>query len=152
MPTLPWTTPNPAPPNAPVHVMASRFEVRSLADVPRFFLKSLAAWRQVTRAPGAYGASLVARPLKRTFFTLSAWQDRDALYAYARTEPHRGIMKDLRPTMRASTFTFWEATTGDLPITWDDAHRRLDAQDAADAARDAGEGARDAGEGATPSD
>ncbi|WP_149181540.1 DUF3291 domain-containing protein [Streptomyces sp. TRM49041] len=141
MPTLPWTTPNPAPPHAPAYVMASRFEVRSLKDVPRFFVKSLAAWRQVTSAPGAYGASLVAQPLKRTFYTLSAWQDREALYTYARTEPHRGIMKDLRATMRGSTFTFWEATAEDLPLAWDDARRRLAEQ----AARDGdGGGARGA--------
>ncbi|OEJ97263.1 DUF3291 domain-containing protein [Streptomyces thermolilacinus] len=134
MPTLPWTRPNPAPAHTPAVVMASRFEVRSLTDVPRFFLKSLAAWRQLTTAPGAYGASLVARPLKRTFYTLSAWQDRDALYAYARAEPHRGIMKDLRATMRDSTFTFWETTTDDLPLTWDEAHRRLAEQAARDTA------------------
>ncbi|GAA4928915.1 DUF3291 domain-containing protein [Streptomyces coeruleoprunus] len=135
MPTLPWTTPNPAPPHATVHVMASRFEVRSLRDVPRFFLKSLAAWRQVTSAPGAYGASLVARPLKRTFYTLSAWQDRDALYAYARAEPHRSIMKGLGPTMRGSTFTFWQATADDLPLAWEDAMRRLADQAERDAAQ-----------------
>ncbi|MFV2118052.1 DUF3291 domain-containing protein [Streptomyces sp. Act-28] len=134
MPTLPWTTPDPAPAHAPALVMASRFEVRSLGDVPRFFLKSLAAWRQVTTAPGAYGASLVARPLRRTFYTLSVWRDRDALHAYARAEPHRGIMEDLRSTMRDSTFVFWETTTDDLPLSWDDARRRLAEQAARKAA------------------
>ncbi|WP_236238957.1 DUF3291 domain-containing protein [Streptomyces sp. CC228A] len=134
MPALPWTAPHPAPPNAPVVVMASRFEVRTLGDVPGFLRKSLAAWRQVKRAPGAYGASLVAQPFRRTFHTLSAWRDLDALHAYARTEPHRGIMRDLRPAMRASTFTFWEATAEDLPVAWDEARRRLDEQAAADAA------------------
>ncbi|WP_236244497.1 DUF3291 domain-containing protein [Streptomyces sp. CC210A] len=133
MPALPWITPHPAPPRAPVYVMASRFEVRSLKDVPVFLLRSLAAWRQVKRAPGAYGASLVAQPFRRTFLTLSAWRDRDALYAYARAEPHRGIMRDLRPAMRASTFTFWEATAEDLPVAWSEARRRLDEQAAADA-------------------
>ncbi|WP_418958642.1 DUF3291 domain-containing protein [Streptomyces tritici] len=128
MPTLPWTAPNPPRPGTThAYVMASRFEVRSLKDVPRFLLKSLAAWRQVRRAPGALGASLVARPLARTFLTLSAWEDRDALYAYARAEPHRSIMNGLRSTMRDSTFTFWEAPVDRLPVDWDDARRRLDA-------------------------
>lgn len=131
MPTLPWTSPNPAPRHAPAFVMASRFEVASLRHVPRFFLKSLAAWRQARQAPGIYGASLVARPLNRTFYTLSAWRDRDALYAYAKAEPHRGIMRDLRATTRDSAFTFWEATTDDLPLTWDEAMRRLDEQSGA---------------------
>ncbi|MFJ8545799.1 DUF3291 domain-containing protein [Streptomyces sp. NPDC093586] len=136
MPTLPWTVPNPPPPHGTAFVMASRFEVRSLKDVPRFFLRSLAAWRQVRTAPGAYGASLVARPFERVFCTLSAWEDRDALYAYARTEPHRGIMASARSTMRDSTFTFWEADTGRLPISWDDAMRRLAEQARGDAAGD----------------
>ncbi len=78
MPTLPWTLPNPPPPHGTAFVMASRFEVRTLKDVPRFFLRSLAAWKQVRSAPGAYGASLIAQPARRVFYTLSAWQDRDA--------------------------------------------------------------------------
>ncbi|MCI3150259.1 DUF3291 domain-containing protein [Streptomyces sp. GB4-14] len=137
MPTLPWTVPNPPPPHGTAYVMASRFEVRTLKDVPRFFLRSLAAWKQVRSAPGAYGASLIAQPARRVFYTLSAWQDRDALYAYARTEPHRGIMMSLRSTMRTSTFTFWEVDTTKLPITWDDARRRLAEQARTDAAGDA---------------
>jgi quinol monooxygenase YgiN len=112
--------------------MASRFEVRSVRYVPRFFLKSLVAWRQVRSAPGCVGASLIAQPLQRVFYTLSAWENRDALYAFARTPPHRGIMASLRPTMRSSTFTFWNAEQ--LPLTWDDAKRRRTEQALADAA------------------
>ncbi|MFC1436689.1 DUF3291 domain-containing protein [Streptacidiphilus sp. N1-10] len=134
MPTLPWTTPNPATPDTRAFVMASRFEVRSAKDVPRFFLKSLAAWRQVRSAPGALGASLIAQPLKRTFFTLSAWEGRDALYAFAGTEPHRSIMSVLRPTMRSSTFTFWELPVEELPISWETAKRHLAEQARLDAA------------------
>ncbi|MFI6121767.1 DUF3291 domain-containing protein [Streptomyces sp. NPDC051064] len=134
MPTLPWVTPQPPPSEGATVVMASRFEVRSLLDVPRFFLKSMAAWKQVRSAPGAFGASLVAQPAKRVFFTLSAWESRDALYAFARTEPHRGIMTALKPTMRSSTFTFWEAPVGQLPITWDEAKRRIEEQRETDAA------------------
>lgn len=134
MPTLPWTIPNQATPNTQAFVMASRFEVRSAKDVPRFFLKSLSAWRQVRSAPGALGASLIAQPLRRTFFTLSAWEGRDALYAFARTEPHRSIMSGLRSTMRDSTFTFWELPVEELPLTWVDAKRRLAEQARLDAA------------------
>ena len=134
MPTLPWVTPQPPPSEGTTVVMASRFEVRSLLDVPRFFLKSMVAWKQVRSAPGAFGASLVAQPAKRVFFTLSAWESRDALYAFARTEPHRGIMTALKPTMRSSTFTFWEAPVGQLPITWDEAKRRIEEQRETDAA------------------
>lgn len=97
-------------------------------------MKALSAWRQVGSAPGCLGASLVARPLRREFFTLSAWADRDALYAFASTEPHHGIMRGLRPIMRTSTFTFWEVPADRLPLTWDDAKRRLADQARADEA------------------
>ncbi|MDX3644492.1 DUF3291 domain-containing protein [Streptomyces sp. MB09-02B] len=125
MPTLRWTTVSTPAPDAETFVMASRLEVRSLKDVPRFFLQSLSAWKQVSGAPGAYGASLIAQPLKRTFWTLSAWENKDALYTYARTEPHRSIMNGLRPTMKDSVFTFWQAPVADLPIDWSEARRRL---------------------------
>ncbi|WTX00788.1 DUF3291 domain-containing protein (plasmid) [Streptomycetaceae bacterium NBC_01309] len=126
MPTLPWTIPNAPEPHAPTLVMASRFEVRSLKDVPRFFLKSLAAWKQVRKAPGAFGASLIARPFKRTFLTLSAWDSRDSLMAYNSTDPHRGIVTAMRPTMKRSTFVFWHTTADELPVTWKEAERRID--------------------------
>ncbi|WP_371481400.1 DUF3291 domain-containing protein [Kitasatospora sp. NBC_00315] len=125
MPTLPWTTPNPPGPHTRVLVMASRLEVRTLREVPRFFVKSLAAWRQLRTAPGAVGASLIAQPLRRTFWTLSAWEDRAALDAYVRAEPHRSIMTSLRGVMKDSVFTFWEAGAEELPIAWPEARRRL---------------------------
>ncbi|WP_105968931.1 DUF3291 domain-containing protein [Streptomyces geranii] len=133
MPTLPWTKVNKPAPDATAYVMASRLEVRSLSDVPRFFLRSLAAWKQVKSAPGAYGASLIAQPLKRTFWTLSAWEDKQALYTYARTEPHKSVMAGLRSTMDRSVFTFWETPSAGLPIDWSDARERLAAQERADA-------------------
>ncbi|MCX4582496.1 DUF3291 domain-containing protein [Streptomyces sp. NBC_01481] len=135
MPTLPWTTPNPARPDTRAFVMASRLEVKSKKDVPRFFLKSLSAWGQVRSAPGALGASLEAQLFKGVFFTLSAWEDRDALYKYARTEPHKSVMTGLRSTMSGSTFTFWEVPVEELPISWKDAKRRIDEQARADANR-----------------
>ncbi|MER7663805.1 MULTISPECIES: DUF3291 domain-containing protein [unclassified Streptomyces] len=134
MPTLPWATPNPARPDTTAFVMASRLDVKSGKDVPRFFLKSLSAWGQVRKAPGALGASLEAQLLKGVFFTLSAWEDKEALYTFARTEPHKSIMTGLRSVMSESTFTFWEVPVAELPISWKDAKRRIEDQARADAA------------------
>jgi len=125
MPTLPWTTPKNAVAGAEAFVMASRLEVTSLRTVPRFFLRSLAAWWQVKGAPGLLGASLVAEPFKRTFWTVSAWDGRGSLYEYAKTNPHADIMRGFRPLMRRTTFLTWTVPAGELPIGWDDAKRRL---------------------------
>ncbi|MEW2352232.1 DUF3291 domain-containing protein [Spirillospora sp. NPDC029432] len=125
MPTLPWAqlgTPDPG--TEPV-VMASRFEVRSLRHVPGFMVDSMRLLLQARRAPGALGVSLKARPLRRTFWTLSAWTDRKALYAYAGTGPHKPAMERRRKVMRDSVFVFWTVPPGDLPITWEEAERRL---------------------------
>ncbi len=43
-------------------------------------------------------------------------------------------MNGMRSTMRTATFTFWEVSTGDLPVSWQDAQRRLDEQASQDAA------------------
>ncbi|MER6347510.1 DUF3291 domain-containing protein [Streptomyces sp. NPDC001595] len=106
-------------------VMASRLELKSLLSVPRFFLLSLVVFRQVRRSPGLIGASLRAEPLKRTFWTLSAWRDQAALEAFNRTDPHAKSVRGLRPAMKGSVFVFWNAEADQLPVDWDEARRRL---------------------------
>jgi hypothetical protein len=131
MPTLPWITIRPVEPGATALVMASRFRLRRHRDVPRFFLDSMRIHRQVRAADGALGVSLVARPLRREFLTLSAWQDRGTLDAFVRTQPHVGAMRRHRPGMAESTFTFWTVPADGTPVGWDDARRRLDDKRAA---------------------
>ena len=128
MPTLPWLAGPAADGPTTVVVMASRFSLRRMRDVPRFLADSLLVHRQVRSADGAVGVSLVARPLRREFLTLSAWRDRASLDALVRTAPHARVMRRHRAAMAESTFTFWDAPAASLPITWDEADRRLAAQ------------------------
>ncbi|MFE0606102.1 DUF3291 domain-containing protein [Streptomyces sp. NPDC058892] len=125
MPDIPWSTPTPAAPGAEVHVMASRFETTTLLGAVRFLLKSPGIIRQMRRAPGAHGAALRARVLRRTFLTLSAWEDRDALYRFARSEPHRSSARAASAYMRESVFTHWTVPATELPLGWPEAERRL---------------------------
>ncbi|MCG3042666.1 DUF3291 domain-containing protein [Streptomyces fenghuangensis] len=125
MPELSWTTVNPAAPATEAVVMASRLEVGSLRHVPRFFRLSLASWRQARRSPGALGVSLIAQFGRGVFWTLSAWESREALYAYAGAEPHRSIMKRLRPVTKDSHFVFWTVPAERLPVPWEEARNRL---------------------------
>ncbi|AHH19277.1 hypothetical protein NONO_c44930 [Nocardia nova SH22a] len=124
MPALPWVTID-RPATDTVQIMASRLEVRSLRHVPRFFATSMRLWRQARRSPGAVGVTLKADLAARTFWTLSAWSDADAITAYARTEPHASAIVSARAVMRESTFVFWSASTGELPIDWAEARRRI---------------------------
>lgn len=125
MPDIPWSTPTAPAPDAEVYVMASRFETETLAGAFRFFLKAPGIVGQIRKAPGAHGVALRARVLSRTFLTLSAWEDRDALYRFARSEPHRSSSRAASAYMRESAFTFWTARAAELPLGWADAERRL---------------------------
>ncbi|GLW52884.1 antibiotic biosynthesis monooxygenase [Kitasatospora phosalacinea] len=123
--TLPWT-PGPVAPrpsDRPV-VMAAELRVRGLRHVPGFLRQSLAVRAQARRAPGSLGVTLRAAPLRRTFWVLSAWSDREALTAFVRSDTHRRAMTGLRPAMEHSAFARWEADTPDAP-EWAEADRRL---------------------------
>lgn len=124
--TLPWIN-GPAtttPSQSDRTVMASRLELRRLRHVPAFLIASLRLRHAIRQAPGAIGLGLRARPLSRTFWTLSAWSNHEALQTYNHTPLHRGIVERFRPHMSASTFRFY-TTTADTQPGWDDALRRL---------------------------
>ncbi|MCH0563268.1 MULTISPECIES: DUF3291 domain-containing protein [unclassified Streptomyces] len=125
MPTLPWTVPNTPPRDAVVHVFASRFETRTVLGALRFLTRTAGVWRQVGRAPGAYGASLRAQPLKRTFWTLSAWESAEALKAFARSGTHAPTSQGLAGEMKDVRFASWTTPADRLPLPWEEAVRRL---------------------------
>lgn len=92
----------------------------AIARVP---VLSPRVWRWARRSPGALGVSLRAQPARATFWTLSAWTDRDALDTFARSEPHHATMRKVRPWIKNPTFRFRTVPAADLvpaPL-WDDA-------------------------------
>jgi hypothetical protein len=105
--------------------MATRRELSSHTQVPAFFLASLRVHRQICRTDGAIGVSLIAKPLRRTFFTLSAWRDDEAIAAMIGTEPHRSVMETFRRHTSDTVFVSWKAPAGQTP-DWVGALRRLD--------------------------
>ncbi|MGQ5640242.1 MULTISPECIES: DUF3291 domain-containing protein [unclassified Streptomyces] len=125
MPALPWTVPNTPPQDAEVHVFASRFETRSLWGALRFLARTPAVWRQAGRAPGAYGTALKAQPLRRTFWTLSAWESADAVKAFAASGAHRPASRRLAAQMCDVAFAAWQTSGDRLPVSWAEAERRL---------------------------
>lgn len=117
-----------------VQVMGSRFELKSAWRSPQFLIYSLRLWRQARRSAGILGVSLRAQPMAGVFWTLSAWTSRQALTAFAGTDPHATAMKRIRPWMRESTFRFWPVPAGDITDTafrpadlWAQAQRRIEA-------------------------
>ena len=125
MPALPWIKVSTPEPGTELTVMASRLPLRSHRHIPGFLRWTVRIRGQLSRAPGLVGYSLDAHLLEKTFWTLSAWTGRPAMEDFVRQDPHAAGMGSIRPHMRPSTFVFWTATAGELPIRWDDARRRI---------------------------
>jgi len=124
---VPWkSTPTQLGDSDTVVVQVSRLELEHLRDVPGFLLTALRMRRWVLQTEGAIGVSLIAHPLKRTFWTLSAWQDEDAIARFVACAPHRATMTRYRARMAESHFHTWHQTTPErLPPDWDDAQSQL---------------------------
>jgi heme-degrading monooxygenase HmoA len=128
MPPLPWIA-GPAAEGFPgeVLVMASSLQLRSFLRIPGFFRAAMAIRQQSLRADGFVGLALNTSLPRRTFFTLSAWRDREALDAFVRSEPHQSYMRRYHPAMADSTFVFWNAQRDQLPPSWPQIRERLKA-------------------------
>jgi len=126
MPTMPWT-PGPERPAAdtPVVVMASRLELRRYRDVPGFLRAAMALRRELRTADGAVGLALAAQPLRKTFWTLSAWRDDAALRGYTRNPTHVAVMRRYHDRMAQATFRTWTEAAGTAPPDWAAARARL---------------------------
>ena len=109
---------------APV-VQVSQLELLHLRSVPGFLIAALRLRREVLRSDGALGVSLIAHPLRRTFWTLSSWTDTDAVGGFIRSEAHRAVMVNYRGKMRGSHFHTWSIGDATERPDWSDAKVRL---------------------------
>ncbi len=83
--------------------------------------------RQLEATPGLVGYALDAELLRKTFWTLSAWESEVSLGTFAHTLPHTRVIQDLHGRMNTTTFVTWEVTGADMPVEWEDARTRIHA-------------------------
>lgn len=118
MPALPWTERQLLDPSARYVAMASRLPLRRFRAVPRFLRDTLRIRRQLTEAPGLVGYSLKADLVHKTFWTFSVWEDQAAIDAFARTDPHRQIVRRLAAHMGQTGFATFTVAGDSVPRTW----------------------------------
>jgi hypothetical protein len=121
MPALPWIRVGEPGADATYVVMASRLPLRSYKRIPSFIRATMRIRRQLAAAEGLVGYSLDAHVLSKTFWTLSAWRDQQALDGFARGEPHRSLVSAIRPHMNPTTFVTWTTKGSELPVSWESA-------------------------------
>lgn len=139
MPALPWTQRQAVDPGRTYVAMASHLPLRRPRSIPGFLRDTLAIRRQLARAPGMVGYALDAELGRKTFWTFSVWEDRASLDAFASSDPHRAIIRRLRPLMEPTRFEFFQLPGSDLPLTWDQMKEPVRSTQTPDSAR-AGEG------------
>jgi hypothetical protein len=115
VPSLPWTVVDAAPSGSQVVFLASRLRLRSARHIPGFFRAAFAVRSQVRRSPGAVGVSLIAEPMRKTFWTLSAWTDQASLDSFVQSQPHLGVMSRYHARLVSPEFTTWNADASSVP-------------------------------------
>ena len=117
----PWKSMKPLERDRPYLVLASSIPARRLSSTGRLFRGAREVRRQLERTEGVVGFSLLARPLRKQYATLSVWVDEKALGVFAHGSPHGTLMTDLAPEMGPTTFVRWTITGSDGRPSWNDA-------------------------------
>jgi hypothetical protein len=124
-PPLPWKQFSEPDADAEYLVVLTYLPVKRLLRLPRFLAYVRKIQRQLDAAPaGLVGYSLLAKPHRSRYWTLSAWADAAALAGFMGESPHRDAMSGLRAALPGFRTTRWTVPGGELPPTWDDALAR----------------------------
>jgi hypothetical protein len=118
MPAGPWSARASLPPTYACLVIASRQVLRRYRDLPVFLgqLRAIRRWLRVS--DGVLGYALAVRPWSRSFWTISAWVDEDAVGAATLARwPARALA--------TSTVVSWYCLAEELPVGWPEVQRRL---------------------------
>jgi len=106
-------------------VLASSIPPRSLSSTLRLFRGARSVRKQLEGTEGVVGFSLLARPLRKQYATLSVWVDEPALAAFSDGSPHHELMADLASEMGSTKFVRWTMKGAEGNPSWSDALKRL---------------------------
>jgi heme-degrading monooxygenase HmoA len=121
----PWKEVSSLEPEREYVVLASSIPPLSRSSTRRLFQGASAVRKQLARTKGVVGFSLLARPWRKQYATLSVWTDEAALAAFADEDPHGQLMSRLSPEMGPTKFVRWTIRGSDGRPAWSDALRRL---------------------------
>jgi quinol monooxygenase YgiN len=125
MPAMPWRQFGRPDPNGDYVALVSFLPLKSFSRLFPFVVYTVQVIQQLAKADGLVGYSLLASPLSKRFWTLSAWTSEEALRTFVVKAPHLQIMKSLRPHMAGPKFVRWQVKGSQLPLPWDEALRKI---------------------------
>ncbi len=125
MPALPWKSFVTPESDREYTALVSFLPLNKFGALPKFMRYTFQTQRQLAASEGLIGYSMDANILGKKFWTLSVWEDAEALRSFVRRAPHEKIMKDLLPDMRQTEFVRWKAKGSSVPPDWGAAKERV---------------------------
>jgi hypothetical protein len=104
-------------------IVVTRLRLRAPALFDEFFGHAVAVVEQAQNSQGNLGADVLAEA-NNTYWTRTAWQERDLMNAFVGSEPHLSTMDRIADWCDEATFIDWEQASTDLP-GWQDGYQRL---------------------------
>jgi heme-degrading monooxygenase HmoA len=106
--------------------LVSSLPLKSHWRIPAFVRYSVQIAKQLNSAPGLLGYSLLARVLAKRFWTLSVWENDEALREFVEKAPHVKVMASIAPHVGETKFERWKVKGSEVPLKWEDALRRIE--------------------------
>jgi hypothetical protein len=121
----PWKSVAPLDAQSEYLVLASSIPPKSIRSTWRLFRGSATVRRQLAGTDGVIGFSMLARPFRKQYATLSVWRDEAALATFAGAPPHNRLQAGLLPEMGPTKFVRWTITGAQGVPSWSEALQRL---------------------------
>ena len=104
-------------------VSITRLRIRSFRFMPLFIPYTLRSLRQVKRAPGFRGGSLLP-DRNLVFWTMTTWDSEQSMRAYMLNGAHRKAMPHLLEWCDEASVVHWDRAEDGLP-QWTEADQRM---------------------------
>jgi heme-degrading monooxygenase HmoA len=104
-------------------IVVTRLRLRDPEYRDEFVGSAFTVVDQANNSVGILAAEVLA-DANETYWTRTAWTDRDAMSRFVTSEPHLATMGHLSEWCDEATFIDWEQSEPDLP-NWQEAFRRL---------------------------
>ena len=121
-----WKKVAPIDPDQTYIAFASRIPPKSMKSTWRLFKGSRAVAAQLAQTEGVIGFSLLARPFRKEYATISLWVDDAALAEFARSHAHGRLQDELAVEMAETTFVRWTVEGRNGAPSWSETIARLD--------------------------
>jgi hypothetical protein len=104
-------------------ISVTRLELRGYRFLPSFFVHTIRSQSQLVGSLGYLGGGTAMESL-RSFWTITAWRDGDAMRAFRNGSAHLKAMRRLIDICCAASYAHWQQDSTELP-TLEQAHARM---------------------------